>query len=831
MKKILYLSLFINYCLFLNKASGQLNEINTGSTAGGSGKVRGTLLDQNSRQPVGYANIILLPLADTSQIAGGAMTDEKGNFLIDNLPFGRFVAKVSLIGYASKRLPLITLSAEAPEARLGIVTFAASSTRLQEVQVQGDRPTVSYGLDRKVVNVAKDLTSIAGSATDVMKNVPSVTVDADGGISMRGSSSLRILIDGRPTGMVTDNQAQILEQIPASSIESVEIITNPSSKFDAEGEGGIINIILKKEKNQGFNGLAAVNVGTNNRYNASVGGNYRYRKFNFFSSYDFWKDNRNGYGNQERYTTFEGRTTLLDQDEAETRNFTNNVFKLGADFTLTPTQTISASWQYRNRLSKENEEVINRLFSGNQNLQEHYIRDNSEQDRSYNAEYTLGYRKTFAKKSRELTADLIYSTAAGGESQNFAQRYLVASEDKSAVFERSDTDESNTQLTAQIDFTDPVGEDGRFDAGYKSIISTRDDDYQFEELDNLNQTWQNNPGISNNFIFDQQVHALYATYGNKFGKTSYQLGSRLEYTANKGVQKALGITAPDTSYLNFFPSVFLTHELNKDNQVQISYSRRINRPGMWDLNPFIDVSDPLNPRGGNPALRPEFSNAFELSQIHYGKNGSSLNTTLFYRRTNDVIQRYRQIIDSITTFNTDINLASRQAYGLEFIATKTLFRSWKLNGNVSAFRNILSGTNAGTNIDNRNFSWTARLNSNVTLWKGIDLQVAANYRSPILLSQGTMSAMFFTEMALKKDVLDKKGTISFRLNDIFNTQEFNITQSGENFSSESYRKRQSRIAFCGFSYRFGNTPGQNNRQRERRNQDNNGDDGGAPDLD
>ncbi|MGV3588718.1 MAG: TonB-dependent receptor domain-containing protein [Adhaeribacter sp.] len=827
MEKVIYLSLVFSILLFY-KASAQLNPVNS---AAGGGKIRGNLIDQNSRQPVGFANIIMLPLADTSQIAGGAMTDEKGNFLIDGLPYGQFIAKVSLVGYKSKRLPVISLTPEVPEVRLGTITFAASSARLQEVQVQGERPTVAYGLDRKVVNVAKDLTSIAGTATDVMKNVPSVTVDADGGISMRGSSNLRILIDGRPTGMVADNQAQILEQIPASSIESVEIITNPSSKFDAEGEGGIINIILKKEKNQGFNGLASVNVGTNNRYNASVGGNYRYRKWNIFGNYDFRKDNRNGYGNQERYTTFEGRTTLLDQDEEETRNFTNNVIKLGADFSLTATQTLSASWQYRNRFSKENEEVINRLFSPIQILQEQYSRNNIENDRSHNSEYTLGYRKTFAKKGRELTADVIYSTATGGESQNFTQRYLVSAETRTPVLERSNTDETNSQLTAQIDYSDPIGEDGRFDAGYKSIISTRDDDYRFEGLNSLTGLWENNPGISNNFIFDQQVHALYATYGNKFNKTSYQLGSRLEYTANKGLQKAMNITAPDTSYLNFFPSVFITQEINKDNQLQVSYSRRINRPGMWDLNPFVDVSDPLNPRGGNPALRPEFSNAFELSQIHYGKNNSSLNTTLFYRKTTDVIQRYRQIIDSVTTFNTDINLASRQAFGLEFIATKNLTRNWKLNGTASAFRNILTGTNEGTNIDNRNFSWTARLNSNLTFWKGLDLQVAANYRSPVLLPQGTMSAIFFTEMALKKDVLDKKGTISFRLNDIFNTMEFNFTQAGENFNSESYRKRQSRIAFIGFSYRFGSTPGQQNRDRDRRNQDNDSGDNNAPELD
>jgi outer membrane receptor protein involved in Fe transport len=388
----------------------------------------------------------------------------------------------------------------------------------------------------------------------------------------------------------------------------------------------------------------------------------------------------------------------------------------------------------------------------------------------------------------------------------------------------------NSQFTAQVDFTDPIGKDGKFDAGYKTVINSRDDDYRFENFNRDFQTWINNPGISNNFIFDQQVHGIYATYGNKIGKTSYQLGSRLEYTQNKGLQRTLGITAPDTSYINFFPSLFITHEINKENQVQLNYSRRINRPGPWNLNPFVDVSDPLNPRGGNPQLRPEFSNAFELSQIHYGAEDFSLNTTLFFRQTNDVIQRYRQFVDSVTTFNTDINLASRQAYGLELVASRSFFKVWKLNGNVSAFRNILTGTNAGTNLNNRNFSWTARLNSNITLWKGIDFQFSANYRSPIILSQGTMAALYFTEMALKKDVLNKKGTITFRLSDIFNTQEFTITQTAENFSSENYRKRQSRIAFVGFSYRFGDMTGQSKRNRDRRNQDDNSGDS-MPDMD
>lgn len=823
MEKAFHILLYLNFLFLLQEARGQ-------NAPGGMGQVTGTLIDQDSRQPVGFANIVLFQVADTSAIAGGAMTDEQGKFAIEQVPAGNYRPKISLVGYASRRLPVITISPEKPSVNLGTIVFAVSSTRLQAVEIQGERPMVSYGLDRKVINVAKDLTSVAGSATDVMKNVPTVTVDADGGISMRGSSNLRILIDGRPTGMVVDNQAQILEQIPASSIESIEVITNPSSKFEAEGEGGIINIILKKEKREGYNGLASVNVGTNNRYNASISGNYRYRKFNFNGSYDFRRDNRNGYGHQDRYTYFENQTTYLNQDQDEIRNNTNHAAKIGLDYALTPQHTISGAVAYRNRNSRELESVTNRLFNTDQILTEYYTRDNQENDASNNTDFTLGYRQTFPKKGRELTADLVYSTSTGGESQNFTQIFPDSPEATPPIYDRSNTDEFNSQLTAQIDFTDPIGKAGKLDAGYRSVISKRDDDYQFENFSADSMTWINNPGITNNFIFDQQVHGLYATYGNKLGKLSYQLGGRLEYTQNKGLQKTLGVTAPDTSYLNFFPSVFITHEINKENQVQVSYSRRINRPGMWDLNPFVDVSDPLNPRGGNPRLRPEFANAFELSQIHYGANDFSLNTTVFFRQTNDVIQRYRQIINATTTFNTDINLASRKSYGVELVAAQTLFKIWKLNGNLSGFRSVLTGANAGTNLNNRNYSWTARLNSVITLWKGLDFQLSANYRSPIILSQGTMAAMYFTEMALKKDVLNKKGTITFRLNDIFNTQEFTVNQQGADFSSENYRKRQSRMAFIGFSYRFGDVTGQNKRQRDRDNQDDDAGDSG-PDLD
>ena len=712
-------------------SSGLFAQTNVNNSA--SGRVSGTLIDQTSRQPVGFANVVLYPLSDTTKITNGAMTNEQGAFLVDNLPVGSYLAKITLIGYASRRLPAVTITAANPAVNLGIIPFSVNTTRLNEVQIQGERPIVSYGLDRKVINVAQDLTSIAGTATDVMKNVPSVSVDADGGISMRGSSNLRILIDGRPTGMVAADQAQILEQIPASSIESVEVITNPSSKFDAEGEGGIINIILKKEERQGFNGLASVNVGTNNRYNTSLSGNYQFKKLNIYGSYDFRQDNRNGFGNQNRTSFNEADVpnSYIDQAEDETDKGLNHSFKVGADYDFLPNQTLTLSMVYRNRNSTENEITLNRLYNGSRTLTSNFRRTTLEEDLDQNFDYYLGYRKLFSKKRRELTADVMYTTATGDESQNIASENLMPLEEISLTRQRSLTDEKNKQVTAQIDYTDPIGENGRFDAGYKSIISQRDDDYRFENLNNFNQLWINDPTISNNFVLDQQIHSLYATYGNKWGKLSYQLGGRLEGTKQLGLQKANNTVAPDTSYLNFFPSVFLTHAFNENNQVQASYSRRINRPNIWNLNPFIDVSDSLNIRQGNPYLRPEFSNSFELSQIYYGDNGS-LNTTLFFRETKDVIQRFTVPVDSFTTLTTNINLATRQAYGLELVASRTLFDIWKVNGNASAFRNILTGNYLGTAIDNRNFSWSVRLNSNITFWKGIDLQVAANYRSPVL---------------------------------------------------------------------------------------------------
>jgi len=484
-------------------SSGLFAQTNVNNSA--SGRVSGTLIDQTSRQPVGFANVVLYPLSDTTKITNGAMTNEQGAFLVDNLPVGSYLAKITLIGYASRRLPAVTITAANPAVNLGIIPFSVNTTRLNEVQIQGERPIVSYGLDRKVINVAQDLTSIAGTATDVMKNVPSVSVDADGGISMRGSSNLRILIDGRPTGMVAADQAQILEQIPASSIESVEVITNPSSKFDAEGEGGIINIILKKEERQGFNGLASVNVGTNNRYNTSLSGNYQFKKLNIYGSYDFRQDNRNGFGNQNRTSFNEADVpnSYIDQAEDETDKGLNHSFKVGADYDFLPNQTLTLSMVYRNRNSTENEITLNRLYNGSRTLTSNFRRTTLEEDLDQNFDYYLGYRKLFSKKRRELTADVMYTTATGDESQNIASENLMPLEEISLTRQRSLTDEKNKQVTAQIDYTDPIGENGRFDAGYKSIISQRDDDYRFENLNNFNQLWINDPTISNNFVLDQ----------------------------------------------------------------------------------------------------------------------------------------------------------------------------------------------------------------------------------------------------------------------------------------------------------------------------------------
>ncbi|MFD2246373.1 outer membrane beta-barrel family protein [Pontibacter ruber] len=813
-----YCRIYTLLLLFLTSTSLLQAQAQQGATS--SGKITGTLQEAESKKPVGFANVVLLSARDSSLVTG-ATSDIEGKFILERVPAGQFILRISMVGYPTRFVPNISITPTAPEARLGIISLKAASTRLGEVQVTAERPVVEYELDKRVVNVARDVNAQSGTVAEVMQNVPSVTVDVDGNVSLRGSSNVTILVDGKRSSLANLS----LDQIPANLIENIEIITNPSSKYDPEGTSGVINLILKKDKKPGFNGSATVNAGTYDNYNTSLNLNYRYFKWSVNGGYDFRHSTRPGWNSSS--TTYFGDTlSYLEQNgERDNKDISHN-FRLGADYFLTPKHTLSASALYRTDNEKGNNSIFYRFLDENRQLTRSSNRLTEDSEDGYNVDLTLGYRQTFERKGQELTADLIFTDNVDDEESLFTEYEMIGA--APAQVQNSITDDKNRRLVAQADFVRPISESSSFETGFRSSLQRLDEDARFFDLRNSTGEFVYNDIISNHFVYDEQVHAAYANYSNKFKSISYQLGLRAEQTFTTSDQRTSNQVFRN-DYFSLFPSLFVTQEINKDNKVQFSYSRRINRPRSRFLNPFVDLSDKYNVDYGNPELMPEFINSLELGYLRYW-GSSSLNVSTFYRHTMDQIQRLRTTADVtdengenfIRTETTFINLSDGTSYGVELAATHEPTKWWRLNGGVSGFRTELSDTQGDTELSNSQLSWNAKLNSTMTVWKNMDIQLSGNYRAPMASIQGRMEEMYSADLGIKKDVLKKKGTVLFRVSDIFNTREFNFLSYDDDFRTVSNNKRQSRIFYIGFTYRLNSEDSSRNRERRRQNEEDGG---------
>ncbi|WP_276497605.1 TonB-dependent receptor domain-containing protein [Pontibacter litorisediminis] len=801
------------------------------------GKVSGKLVEAGTGKPLGFANVVLLALPDSSLVTG-ATTDVEGVFILDKVPTGRFVLRASMVGYPTKYVPGISISANKPEAALGNISMKASATQLGEVEVVAQRQLVDFELDKRVVNVSQDLNAQSGTVAEVMQNLPSVDVDIDGNVAMRGSSNVTILIDGKRSAL-----SEIpLDQIPANMIESIELITNPSSKYNPEGTSGIINLVLKKEKKPGFNGSASITAGTYDNYNAALNLNYRYNKWSLNGGYDFRQRTRPG--TQKNNTTnfylndagqVDSTSYNLLEGERNSTDLSHN-FRLGADYYLTDRHTLSASALYRFGQDESSNDLFYRFLDENRLLQSTRTRNTREVEDEKAFDATIGYRQTFERKGQELTADVVYNANVDDEVAVFDERRVTGSETR-AELQETLVDDQNYEFVTKADYVHPFSEESRLEAGFRTSFERLDEDSRFFNQDAETGLMAYDTTQSNHFVFDQQVYSLYTNFSNKYKSITYQVGVRAEHTITKSDLRNQDEVYRN-NYFSLFPTLFITNDFNEDNKLQFSYSRRINRPRSRFLNPFVDISDAYNRRKGNPYLNPEFVNSLELGYLRYWGQ-ASFNATVFYRHTTDEIERFReailidsdgQIIESGEgepgTLTSFINLSDNRAYGFEFGTNYPVTNWWRLNASWSGFRTELSTTQGDTELSNAQFSWNAKLNSNMTVWKDLDIQLSGFYRAPRNDIQGRMEEMFSTDLGMKKDVLKKKGTVSLRISDLFNTRQFNFLSYGPKFRSELENRRQSRIVYLGFTYRLHSD---DNDRRNRRNEQREQNGGGEED--
>ncbi len=754
--------------------------------------VKGKIVDSLSSHPLPAATVRLFESSQKKMVNGNTAI-ESGGFSIE-LPWGRYYAVIEHTGYTSFTTSEFVLSAEHPNHELGLIRLVSAATVLNEVVVQSEKSFMELSLDKRVFTVGKDLANAGGSASDILGNIPSVSVDGEGNVRLRGSDNVRILIDGKPSGLVSFKGAGGLQQLPASLIERVEIITNPSARYEAEGNAGIINIVLKKDKRQGFNGSLELITGYYANLGAAVNLNYRHKKINFFLNYGIAYRNQPGAGSlyQEVYGT---DTTFISKQNTHNRvKGLNNNIRGGLDYYFTDKSILTASYLFRRsdatRISDIRYEDY--LFTPG-NLTGTTTRRQDEEEKEPNSEYTISYKKTFKKKDHELTTTAKFIDNWESSQQLFTQHYFNANgtqEPSKSVLQQSLNDEFEKQWLFQLDYTQPIGKEGKLETGIRNSFRDMTNDFVVSEKNALGE-FVPLPGLDNIFVYNENIHAAYGILANKSKKISYQAGLRAEWTDVKTVLQKSNEVNP-RNYFNLFPSAHFTFNTKDENAVQVSYSRRVRRPFYNDLSPFMTYSDSRNFFSGNPDLNPEYSDVGEIGYIMNFDKGS-LFSGVYYRSTKGKIDRIRRVDDEGKSATRPENLLKEEAWGAEFTGAWTPVKWWKLDMNVNLFHSAIDGSNILASYKASSYTWFARQTSRFSLPHNIEIQARGNYEAAQKTAQGKRKSVYYIDFSASKDIFKGKGTMNLNVLDVFNSRRNRSISTGPNFYSEGnsqFRRRQ-----------------------------------------
>jgi outer membrane receptor protein involved in Fe transport len=827
--------LFIIILLILNSQFSILNSFAQERPSGGGGQmpdlgslgaVVGMIVDE-SKQPVQYATVFVQHATDSTTVTGG-ITDETGRIMIIDIPWGSYFLQINAMGYSKHFTPEFTLTQANPRYMLRQFQLTQRPQILQGVEVVTQKEMLQQNLDKKVYNLENSIVTEGATAVQALAEIPSVDVDIEGNVSLRGTGNVTILVDGRPTNLT-------LEQIPASEIESVEVITNPSARLDPDGMGGVINVILKKKKQPGFNAFFSGSMATsyfsyNKKFyldggNFSANLNYTYNKVNVFLNYNFRSGQWRNAGNLERTTWFQrdpetpADTTYLNQNNLNRSQFFGNNVRAGLDYFINKQNTLSFSFGYNRYDNKDTSNLTadNLRWLWNEQQQQSY--NKYQQDgagKRYGNNFTgnINYKKIFDKQGRELTSDLYYTEMIGNQKNQYLQQFT--SPDLPDYFQRTNTDGRNRTVTGQVDFVTPVGNGGRIETGYKFSYRFIGQDYRLFSGSSYNESVENEQQ-RNNFKFQELINAAYFIYSNSFWKVlKVQLGLRGEFTNT--LSELYPANAKPEKFKNnylklkniLYPTAHIRYDINNYHSLQLSFSRRVTRPNFWSLNPFVDVSDKQNLRMGNPNLGPEFANNLELGYSTTFKN-SSLNATLFYRHRTDLITRYTQMrqayikdgfiyytlidndiytiplednflgTDTFTyTLNSSQNLNKSQSVGLELVYGQRLWKFWRINFSGDCYYvKINSNDLIDPNLSN-DWAYGFRINQTFNLPKSWDLQLNFRFRSKSIttgsmgggmyggggVGQGRRNAQYSLNFGVKKSLLKNAMSVSLNIRDL-----------------------------------------------------------------
>lgn len=870
---ILLSSLLITYYTSAQVPSGGGNR-NAGGRPQMTGAFYGKLIEAKSMKPIEYASVQLLQNKFDSatkkrkEVAiAGMITKANGEFRLENIPaFGQFKLQVTVVGFKPYEQTVsfdlkpgggnngdMATMMSALDKDLGNIKVDIEDKVLENVTVTSEKPSLQLGIDRKIFNVDKNIVSAGGTAVDIMRNVPSLNVDIDGNVSLRNNAP-QIFVDGRPTTME-------LDQIPADAIESVEIITNPSAKFDASGgSAGILNIILKKNRKVGYNGSIRTNIDSRGRIGLGGDINIRQNKINAFVSGNFNQRRSIGTGTTERLSLIDNPDiSLFQTDRSEFDG--NFIFgRAGIDYFITNRSTLSGSVNLGkgsfNPLNATNLLTDTLSTPVSTSLTKRY----SDMTREFNnLGASINFKHNFPKAGRELTADINYRGRTGPNDNLITTEYYNPdlTTIKDIQKQRQIGDGDNNSIIFQGDFVNPISNNSKLELGVRAAFSENTSTNAFYTVDPVTGDLTIQPASQIDYTSNDRVLAAYTTFSNKIKDFGYQLGLRIESSNYKGelakTNEKFDIDFP----VSLFPSVFLSQKMKSDQELQLNYSRRINRPNFWQLSPFIDSSDFLNLSKGNPGLKPEFTNSIELSYQKIFKNKDNLLLSAYYKNTNDLITRFQEVETEPITgkdqlINTYINANSSYVTGFEATLKNNIVKWWELTTNLNIFTSKIDIDDPSIPQQDQFASWFVKINNNFKASNKLSFQLSGSYQSKTILppggsggggggrgggpggmfgqstsAQGYVRPVYYVDAAIRYNFMkDNKASLSINMNDIFRTRVSDTHSESPFFIQDVFRRRDPQILRINFSWRFGKFDASLFKRKSNKNQeDQNGMDG------
>lgn len=852
------------FLLFVILGSARAGHAQNAEASGGvpEGRISGAVVDAESGQPIASATVGVWRSRDSTLVTG-TITQGDGRFLVEGLRDGSYYASVSFVGFATQTVSDVLLGSAGRQVDLGTLRLEADAQLLDEVEVSAERSAFQVQIDRMVYSTADAPVAVGGTATNVLETIPSIDVDVDGNISLRGSGNVAVLINGRPAPVSAEYIATYLRQLPAGSIDRVEVMPNPSARYEPDGMGGIINIVLKEEAELGLGGTVVAGGDSQGGYNASGTFTYGRGPLNLALTYGFRQEEGLGGGTSFRINRYADPLTYFDQVEDEDESETSHLLNLSGDYQLSSKTSLNASAQAGFRSETEEEFTDFFELDAARDPRYNYRRLMIEGDDGWNTDVRLGLTHNFSGMATRRAGNAAAGGFGGGRRGGFGghggsgggpssggggngpghtlsveARFDASANEGEELFterlaagdalrERQNafTDRSHQEASFQVDYVRPLGA-FRLEAGYKGDLEAIYSDLYSESAEGSAELTPD-VGLINTFDFDQQIHAAYAQLARQWGPVGVQLGVRAE-AANTTFTLQNTNEAYDNDYASLFPSAFLTYKFSEGTQLKASYSRRVNRPRTWSLNPFPSYDDPLNIRVGNPALKPEYIDAFEVGYVQFTPWGS-FTLTPYYRRTTDVIRFYQQLRENGVTVRTSGNFDTSSSSGIELITSldaQALLDGLRGYVSIEGFRIITDGSNVDAAFQNNAFGWGGRMNASYSLGDlfgvgDLDVQATVRYRAPMDTEQGRMGSFSWTDLALRQALFRERASLTLRARDVLGTAGFSSIIDQPNLYNEFSRDFGAQAIGLTFTYSFGQE------QRSRPRQQQGPDDGGG----